>query len=86
MNDVCKILPCRIFLFCFVKKLLNYENMIFFPITLIPDRQQKLSTEARSGAIENQMYSKFGISCSVKSKQMTCHLLYYPTYCLKGNN
>ena len=30
MNDVSNFLPCRIFLFCFVKKLLNYENMIFF--------------------------------------------------------
>ena len=57
MNNVSNFLPRRIFLFCFVKKLLNYENMIFFPITLIPDRQQKLSTDARSGAIENQMYS-----------------------------
>ena len=57
MNDVSNFLPCRIFLFCFVKKLLNYENMIFFPITLIPDRQQKLFTGAQSGAIVNQMYS-----------------------------
>ena len=31
MNVISKFLPCRIFLFCFVKKLLNYENMIFFP-------------------------------------------------------
>ena len=29
MNDISNFLPCRIFLFCFVKKLLNYENMIF---------------------------------------------------------
>ena len=60
MNDVSNFLPCRIFLFCFVKKLLNYENMIFFPITLIPDRQRKLFTDTQSGAIqgiENQMYS-----------------------------
>ena len=31
--------------------------MIFFPITLIPDRQQKLFTDSQSGAIENQMYA-----------------------------
>ena len=30
MNDISNFLPCRIFLFCFVKKLLNSENMIFF--------------------------------------------------------
>ena len=49
MNDVSNFLPCRIFLFCFVKKLLNYENIIFFPITLIPDRQRKLFIDAQSG-------------------------------------
>ena len=49
MNDISNFLPCRNFLFCFVKKLLNYENMIFFLITLIPDRQRKLFIDAQSG-------------------------------------
>ena len=48
MNDISNFLPCRIFLFCFVKKLLNYEND-FFLITLIPDRQRKLFIDAQSG-------------------------------------
>ena len=46
MNDISNFLPCRMVLFCFVQKLLNYENMNFFSITLIPDRQRKLFIDA----------------------------------------
>ena len=61
MNDIHVSLTFyRVEFFYFVLlKLLNYENIFFFPITLIPDRQQKLFTDTRSGAIqgiENQIH------------------------------